>query len=108
MPIYEYACSECGHRFEVRQSFSDDPLESCTNCGARVRRVLHPAGVIFKGSGWYITDSRASGNGAAAEGAAAKADSTASDAASAGESKPTAKAEPTAAKKESAPVAAAT
>ena len=60
MPIYEYLCESCGHRFDVRQSFSDDPLTECTECGAPVRRVLHPAGVIFKGSGWYINDSRKS------------------------------------------------
>jgi putative FmdB family regulatory protein len=60
MPIYEYACTACGYRFDVRQSFSDEPIASCPNCGAPVRRVLHPAGVIFKGSGWYKTDSRAS------------------------------------------------
>ncbi|MEX1159125.1 MAG: FmdB family zinc ribbon protein [Thermomicrobiales bacterium] len=58
MPTYEYACSTCGHRFDVRQSFSEDPITNCTVCGASVRRVLYPAGVIFKGSGWYATDSR--------------------------------------------------
>jgi putative FmdB family regulatory protein len=66
MPIYEYACSSCGHRFDVRQSFADDPIASCPSCGAPVRRVLHPAGVIFKGSGWYKTDSRSSGSSTAA------------------------------------------
>ncbi|HYI15359.1 MAG TPA: FmdB family zinc ribbon protein [Thermomicrobiales bacterium] len=58
MPTYEYACSTCGHRFDVRQSFSEDPINDCPQCGASVRRVLYPAGVIFKGSGWYATDSR--------------------------------------------------
>ena len=58
MPTYEYACSTCGHRFDVRQSFSEDALTDCPQCGANVRRVLYPAGVIFKGSGWYATDSR--------------------------------------------------
>lgn len=58
MPTYEYACSTCGHRFDVRQSFSDAPINDCPQCGASVRRVLYPAGVIFKGSGWYATDSR--------------------------------------------------
>ena len=60
MPIYEYLCKTCGNRFEVRQNFADDALTECTECGAPVRRVLHPAGVIFKGSGWYINDSRKS------------------------------------------------
>ncbi len=66
MPIYEYACTSCGHRFELRQSFSDEPITDCTECGARVRRVLHPAGVIFKGSGWYATDSRKASSSASA------------------------------------------
>lgn len=60
MPIYEYACSQCGHRFDARQSWSDDPLTVCPECTGAIRRVMHPAGVIFKGSGWYITDSRKS------------------------------------------------
>lgn len=58
MPTYEYACSTCGHRFDVRQSFADDPLTDCPQCGATVRRVIYPSGVIFKGTGWYKTDSR--------------------------------------------------
>ena len=61
MPIYEYACGSCGHRFERKQRFSDEPIAVCPECGSSVRRVLHPAGVIFKGSGWYVTDSRKSG-----------------------------------------------
>jgi putative FmdB family regulatory protein len=62
MPIYDYACNDCGHRFEIKQSWSDDALTVCPECSGAIRRVLHPAGVIFKGSGWYITDSR-KGNG---------------------------------------------
>ncbi|HEX5165272.1 MAG TPA: FmdB family zinc ribbon protein [Thermomicrobiales bacterium] len=58
MPTYEYACTNCGHRFDVRQSFHDEPISDCPECGASVRRVLYPAGVIFKGSGWYATDNR--------------------------------------------------
>lgn len=58
MPIYEYACNDCGHRFDIKQSWSDDSLTVCPECTGAIRRVLHPAGVIFKGSGWYITDSR--------------------------------------------------
>ncbi len=60
MPIYEYACDACGHGFEVKQRFSDDPISECPKCGSKVRRVLHPAGIVFKGSGFYITDSRKS------------------------------------------------
>lgn len=58
MPTYEYACNDCGHRFDIRQSFTDEPLRDCPQCGAHVHRVIYPAGVIFKGSGWYINDSR--------------------------------------------------
>jgi len=56
MPIYEYECTSCGHRFEVKQRFSDEPVATCPTCGNAVRRLLHPAGIIFKGSGFYITD----------------------------------------------------
>ena len=58
MPIYEYICNDCGYDFERLQSFSDAPIETCPECTGRVRRVISPAGVIFKGSGWYVTDSR--------------------------------------------------
>ncbi len=63
MPTYEYQCRTCGHHFEKMQRFSDNPLTECPKCGGEVRRVIHPAGVIFKGSGWYITDSRKSTTG---------------------------------------------
>ncbi len=59
MPTYEYLCEECGNRFDVRQRFSEDPITTCPQCTGSVRRVLHASGVIFKGSGWYLTDSRA-------------------------------------------------
>ncbi|MCO5175641.1 MAG: zinc ribbon domain-containing protein [Thermomicrobiales bacterium] len=58
MPTYDYLCDSCGHRFDLRQSFSDDPIRDGPVCGSSVRRVVYPAGVIFKGSGWYINDSR--------------------------------------------------
>ena len=58
MPTYEYACTQCGQRVEVVQSFSDAPLETCDKCGGRLRRVFHPVGVLFKGSGFYSTDAR--------------------------------------------------
>jgi putative FmdB family regulatory protein len=58
VPVYEYACTECGERLEVRQSFSDDPLSECPACSGRLRKVLSPVGVVFKGSGFYRTDAR--------------------------------------------------
>ncbi|HEU0115993.1 MAG TPA: FmdB family zinc ribbon protein [Thermomicrobiales bacterium] len=67
MPTYVYQCDDCGHDFEAVQKFADEPLTVCPECSGRVRRVLQPSPVIFKGSGWYITDSRAksSPNGSA-------------------------------------------
>jgi putative FmdB family regulatory protein len=59
MPIYEYECKNCTSRFEKMQPITADPITECVNCGSGpVRRIFHPVGVIFKGSGWYITDSR--------------------------------------------------
>jgi putative FmdB family regulatory protein len=60
MPIYEYVCSSCRYSFEVRQRFSDDPVTACPECGGAVHRLLFPAGIIFKGSGFYSTDYRKS------------------------------------------------
>ena len=58
MPTYEYACTECGARTEVVQSFADAPPTTCTVCGGRLRKVFSPVGIVFKGSGFYRTDSR--------------------------------------------------
>ena len=58
MPTYEYACNACGHAFEVVQSFSDEAISICPECGGEVRKVYSNVGVVFKGSGFYKTDSR--------------------------------------------------
>ena len=58
MPTYQYACTECGHAFEQVQSFSDDALTVCPVCSGRLRKVFNAVGVVFKGSGFYRTDSR--------------------------------------------------
>jgi len=58
MPTYAYRCADCGHEFDAFQKFSEDPLTECPNCGGTIRRVFQPVGVVFKGSGWYINDSR--------------------------------------------------
>lgn len=60
MPTYEYRCSDCGEHLEVVQSFHDDPLEECGLCQGKLRRVFHPVGIVFKGSGFYSTDNRGS------------------------------------------------
>ena len=59
MPTYVYACTECGHRFEVQQSFTDSALTQCPQCQGRLRKVFNSVGIVFKGSGFYRTDSRA-------------------------------------------------
>ena len=56
MPLYEYECEKCSHRFEVIQRFADDPLTTCPECRGAVRRLLSAPAVQFKGSGWYVTD----------------------------------------------------
>lgn len=58
MPTYEYLCKACSHRFETWQKMTDEPLTVCPECGEHIRRVLFPAGVVFKGSGFYKTDHR--------------------------------------------------
>lgn len=60
MPTYQYLCTECGHAFEQVQSFSDDALTVCPSCDGRLRKVFNSVGVVFKGSGFYKTDSRSS------------------------------------------------
>ena len=56
MPIYEYQCEGCADRFEVKQSMKDDPLTTCPQCGKRVQRLISSPAIMFKGSGWYVTD----------------------------------------------------
>ena len=56
MPIYEYKCKKCHHRFEKIQKFSDPPVTKCPECGGAVEQLLSPPAVQFKGSGWYVTD----------------------------------------------------
>jgi putative FmdB family regulatory protein len=65
VPTYEYTCTECGEQVEVVQKFTDDPLTVCTACGGRLRKVFSPVGIVFKGSGFYRTDSR---NGSSSDG----------------------------------------
>jgi putative FmdB family regulatory protein len=56
MPLYEYQCKKCGHRFERIQKFSDPPVKKCPECGGKVEQLLSAPAVQFKGSGWYVTD----------------------------------------------------
>ena len=91
MPTYQYSCTECGHFFEAVQSFSDDSLTVCPECNGRLRKVFNAVGVVFKGSGFYRTDSR--GSSAATESGSTKTETkseTRSDAGTKSESKPAA------------------
>ena len=58
MPLYEYLCQNCGVRFERQQRMTEEPVKICPECGGEVHRLIHPVGVIFKGSGFYVTDNR--------------------------------------------------
>jgi putative FmdB family regulatory protein len=94
MPTYTYHCDSCGHGFETVQRFADDPLSECPQCGSRIRRVIQPVGVVFKGSGWYITDSRPKSSSDGAEsGTAAKPKSKSDNGDGAGKSESPAKAD---------------
>ena len=62
MPTYAYACTQCEHRFDIVQSFNDHALTECPECGGRLRKLFNAVGVVFKGSGFYRTDSRSSGS----------------------------------------------
>ncbi|WFE26547.1 zinc ribbon domain-containing protein [Solwaraspora sp. WMMD791] len=69
MPTYQYACTACGHQLEAVQSFTDEPLSDCPSCEGRLRKVFNSVGIVFKGSGFYRTDSRGGdGKGAASNG----------------------------------------
>lgn len=61
MPTYSYACTECDHRFDAVQAFTDDALTTCPQCSGRLRKLFNSVGVVFKGSGFYRTDSREAG-----------------------------------------------
>lgn len=56
VPIYEYLCRDCAYKFELKQSMKDEPVAACTRCGKTVSRIISPPAIMFKGSGWYVTD----------------------------------------------------
>ena len=74
MPTYEYRCSDCGHQFETHRRIDEEPLTVCERCGGRLRKVFHPAGIVFKGSGFYATDSRSKRSGSKDGGDSKKSD----------------------------------
>ena len=89
MPLYEYECDSCGHRFEVIQKFSDAPIEKCPKCGSTVRKLMSSPAIQFKGSGWYITDYAKKDSTAASKTGSAKDESTATTTADSGSSSDT-------------------
>ena len=89
MPTYSYACTACDHRFDAVQAFSDDSLTVCPECGGRLRKVFSAVGVVFKGGGFYRTDSR---SGSSASVPAGKSESKETSESSSSTSKDTAKA----------------
>ena len=86
MPTYAYACKDCGHQFDAVQSFSDDALTECPQCQGALRKLFNSVGVVFKGSGFYRTDSR---SGASSSNGAATSSSSSSSTGGASESSST-------------------
>lgn len=80
MPTYAYRCADCGHAFDVQQSFSDDALTVCPECQGTLRKVFSAVGVVFKGSGFYRTDSRGKSSGSSGS-SSSTSTTTSSDAA---------------------------
>lgn len=78
MPTYQYVCTECGGQLEAVQKFTDEPLTTHEACGGRLRKVFSPVGIVFKGSGFYRTDSR-SGSSSASSSSTSASESTASE-----------------------------
>lgn len=82
MPTYSYVCTECGDRFDKVQAFTDDALTSCEKCSGRLRKLFNSVGVVFKGSGFYRTDSREAGkksNGSSTESSESKSSSSSTE-----------------------------
>ena len=90
MPTYQYACTECSHTFEQFQSFSEDALSVCPECEGRLRKLYNAVGVVFKGSGFYRTDSRSSTTASEPAASSTGSDSGSSTTATKTESKPAA------------------
>lgn len=82
MPTYAYACTVCDHRFDVQQSFSDDALTTCPECSGQLRKLFSSVGVVFKGSGFYRTDSRADRKGGSSSGSSSSSSKDGSSSAS--------------------------
>jgi putative FmdB family regulatory protein len=87
MPTYDYRCAKCGEDLEVYQTFSEAPLTRHKGCGGKLSKVLSPAGIVLKGSGFYKTDNRSSGKRSSSDGAGKDSSSTNGDSAKSTDSK---------------------
>ena len=65
MPIYEYRCNKCGHKFDIMQKVNDPPITTCPECSGPTSKIISPSGLMFKGSGWYVTDYSSKGKNSA-------------------------------------------
>jgi putative FmdB family regulatory protein len=74
VPTYQYSCTECGERIEAVQKFTDEPLQVCSACGGKLRKVFSPVGIVFKGSGFYRNDSRSGSKDKALNGSGSSSD----------------------------------
>ena len=107
MPIYTYTCTDCNDVIERRQSFTDAPLTVCEQCGGSLRKVIHPVGIVFKGSGWYVTDSRKAASSTTAGSSSEKPSEKSSDKADSGSTASTESTSKSSATEASKPKAAA-
>ncbi|GAA0916156.1 FmdB family zinc ribbon protein [Streptomyces thermoalcalitolerans] len=82
MPTYQYQCTECGNGHEAVQKFTDDALTECPSCGGRLKKVFSAVGIVFKGSGFYRNDSRASSNGSSSSSSSSDSSSSSSSSSS--------------------------
>ena len=105
MPLYEYKCRRCGTAREVRHGFNENFAEPCVECGGEMARVFTPAGIVFKGSGFYVTDSRKSSDAGAGKPAAEKSSGAATPAAGDGSASKPASETSTSTDKASSPAA---
>ena len=89
MPIYEYECKKCAHRFEVIQKVSDAPIKKCEKCKGKTERLISSPAIQFKGSGWYVTDYARKGSGSDRESESESKSSSSSESSSSSDNKKT-------------------